>query len=270
MKFIPRQLPLLAVAVIGGIACSPVIGHADTLVSESFNYSVGGLVGQNGGTGWGGSWTAIDAGASGGVQSGSLTYGDLVTSGNQAYVTTTAGTSGFSRALGSTFSDATTNTIYLSFAFNWNSGTRFLGLQLLNGGTSAIEFNKFAGQSNFGIQSGTGSTAITTGTTNFVVVKIEFNASGNDTVSLYTNPSLTGGEPMTASSTRSFASLSFNTIRLATGYDNGSQTTAAAAFDEIRIGTTYADVVSAIPEPSSFAALAGIAALGFVAVGRRR
>ncbi len=44
---------------------------------------------------------------------------------------------------------------------------------------------------------------------------------------------------------------------------------AAIVFDEIRIGTTFADV-SAIPEPSTFAALAGLGALGLVASRRRR
>lgn len=41
-------------------------------------------------------------------------------------------------------------------------------------------------------------------------------------------------------------------------------------FDEVRIGTTFADVTTAIPEPSSFAALAGLGALGFIATRRRQ
>ena len=45
---------------------------------------------------------------------------------------------------------------------------------------------------------------------------------------------------------------------------------AAIVFDEIRVGTTFADVASAIPEPSSFAALAGLGALGFIATRRRQ
>jgi hypothetical protein len=43
---------------------------------------------------------------------------------------------------------------------------------------------------------------------------------------------------------------------------------AAVFFDEVRIGTTFGDV--AIPEPSSFAALAGLGVLGMVASRRRR
>jgi hypothetical protein len=51
---------------------------------------------------------------------------------------------------------------------------------------------------------------------------------------------------------------------LAAGFSSGQ-----AAYDEIRIGTTFADV-SPIPEPSSFAALAGLGVLGLVASRRRR
>jgi hypothetical protein len=270
MKLIPRQLPSLATVVLGGFLFAQS-AHASLVVSESFEYSVGSLAGQNGGTGWSGSWTAYGLGASGSVQAGSLEYEDLTVAGNKAYVTTTNGTSGYSRTLGSTFSDATTNTIYISFAFNWDEGLRFFGLQLYNGATSAVEFNKLGGQSNFGIQGGTGSAAITTDTTHFVVVRIDFNASGNDTVRLYLAPSLADGEPVTAVSTRSIASLSLDSIRLAAGYDNGTHATAAAWFDEIRIGTTFADVIpTTVPEPSSAAVLAGAAALGLVTLGRRR
>lgn len=271
LPHLPRNAFFAGAALSGALAFSTPAQAAAT-VYESFDYSVGSVAGQNGGTGWSGAWTAFGTGSSATVQTGSLAYGDLPTDGNKAYVTTTSGTSGVGRSLETAFSDATTQTIYLSFAFNWDEGTRFFGLQLLNGSTSVVEFNKFSGQTNFGIQQNTGGgvTAISTDTTYFVVARIDFNASGNDTVRLYVNPASLDTEPLTASSTYSTASISFNAIRLSTGFTSGSVTTAATAFDEIRIGTSYSDVVSAIPEPATASMLVGLAALATVTVGRRR
>lgn len=271
LPHLPRNAFLAGAALSGALAFSTP-AQAAASVYESFEYSVGSLAGQNGGIGWSGAWTSFGTGPSATVQAGSLAYGDLPTDGNKAYVTTTSGTSGVIRSLESTFSDATTQTVYLSFAFNWDEGTRFFGLHLVNGSTSVVEFNKFSGQSNFGIQQNTGGgvTAISTDTTYFVVARIDFNASGNDTVRLYVNPASLDTEPLTASSTYSTASISFNAIRLSTGFTSGSVTTAATAFDEIRIGTSYSDVVSAIPEPATASMLVGIAALAAVTAGRRR
>lgn len=275
MNILPLNTLFAGACVLGAMAFVPA-AQASLIVSESFDYASGALAGGTGGTGWSGAWTAFGNGSSATVQTGSLGYtagsDDLLTAGNKAYVTTTSGTSGVSRTLASGFSDATTHTVYLSFTFNWDEGTRFFGLQLYNGGTSVAEFNKLSGQTNFRIQSATsGGTAIVTDTTYLAVVRIDFNASGNDTLSLFINPSSFDTEPVTASSSISAASLGFDTIRLATGFTSGSFTTAAAAFDEIRIGTSYADVVpSAIPEPASAAALLGVAALGAMGAGRRR
>jgi PEP-CTERM putative exosortase interaction domain len=278
MNILPLNTLFAGACILGAMAFVPA-AQASLIVSESFDYSSGTLAGANGGTGWNGAWTAFGTGSNATVQTGSLDYtagsDDLLTAGNKAYVTTTSGTSGVGRSLATAFSDATTQTIYLSFAFNWDEGTRFFGLHLVNDSTAVVEFNKFSGQTqtSFGIQqnSGGGVTAISTDTTYFVVARIDFNASGNDTVRLYVNPASLDTEPLTASSTYSTASISFNAIRLATGFTSGSVTTAATAFDEIRIGTSYADVVpSAIPEPASAAALLGVAALGAMGAGRRR
>jgi hypothetical protein len=51
----------------------------------------------------------------------------------------------------------------------------------------------------------------------------------------------------------------------------GDNITSPFQIDEFRIGTTYLDVVpSAIPEPSSYAALAGLGAIGLALHRRRR
>jgi MYXO-CTERM domain-containing protein len=94
-----------------------------------------------------------------------------------------------------------------------------------------------------------------------LVYKIEFGAgttTGNERVSLFVNPAL-GTEPATASaSALDVGSFIFDRIRIQAG--NGD----SGSVDEIRFGTTYADVV---PEPSA----ALMAALGvFSLVLRRR
>lgn len=240
---------------------------------DGFNYSPGSLAGQDGGTGWASesAWTGFGSPVDT-VTAGSLTYLDLSTSGNKAYVTTSSGTSGVSRQLSTTYSEANTSTLYLSFEFNWDAGMRFFGLQLFNGSSSAVEFNKFGGQSNFGIQGGSGAAAISTGTTYFAVVEVLFNSSGNDIVNLYLSPSDLGTQPAVVTSTRSFATLQFDTVRLSTGYESVSQgATAAASFDEVRIGTSWADVAPQIPEPSTIGYLAlGAACMVALLVRKRK
>ena len=115
------------------------------------------------------------------------------------------------------------------------------------------------------------------GTTFLVVGKIEFGyASGvEDKLTLYINPSSLTDEglvtPYLEVSVNDFGSISAFRI-----FAGGNQTSpsvfnaSGGIFDEIRLSTTYTGVTGAIPEPSSFAALAGLAGLAFAATRRRR
>ena len=270
MKLLPSMFPAKSLSCAVLLLLLAPRSEASLLVYEGFDYTANSTVTGSGGTGWTGAWAAFGTGSSTNVTPGSVTYSTLETTGNSSYVTTTSGTSGIARSLGTTFSDATTNTIYLSFTFNWDTGTRFFGLQLMNGTSSAIELNKFSGQTNFGIQAaGTGG-AITQDTNNLAVVRIDFVAGGTDTVRLFLNPSSMGTEPGSATSTSSAASYTINGIRLATGFTSAPNTTAAATFDEIRIGTTWADVVP-VPEPGVASLLLGsLGAVVLLARMRRR
>jgi MYXO-CTERM domain-containing protein len=106
-----------------------------------------------------------------------------------------------------------------------------------------------------------------------LVARIDVNVNGAlDRFRLYVNPSL-GEEPTVASAESSdydFLSAldTINRVRMRAGGSNDSYGASQMEVDEIRIGTTYADVTPSVPEPSS--ALLGAAALALLGVRRRR
>ncbi len=143
------------------------------------------------------------------------------------------------------------------------------------------------GQNNSGAYNGVYTSATpqsyTLNTTFLVVGKIEFNYSGvADRLTLYINPSSLSDEgsltPYLQFGVNDFGAISAFRI-----FAGGNQTVGTAPntttfnasggiFDEVRLGNTYNAVtgVAAVPEPSSFAALAGLAGLAFAASRRRR
>jgi hypothetical protein len=102
------------------------------------------------------------------------------------------------------------------------------------------------------------------------VLKLAVNASGNETLTAWYAAngatSLTLGLGATDVGNIWSSTGSLDTFVLQT--DASGTTTAYQPFDEMRFGTALADV-SAIPEPSTAALLAGGAA-GLVLLGRRR
>ena len=123
-------------------------------------------------------------------------------------------------------------------------------------GEYVIEHRGGAGQISSGVDAVVGETAL-------LVVKAEFLA-GNDRFTFYVNPTVGGPEP---SGGAVKTDLDLGVVTGVTLYSTG-----AHDVDEIRIGTTYADVVpptgdgSAVPLPG--VAWAGMALLG--GVGARR
>lgn len=103
--------------------------------------------------------------------------------------------------------------------------------------------------------------------TQLFVLKFEFGEGDNDSVSGYLNPVPGEAEPVPMWTASGLGNLSFDNLSL-----YASSSAWIATVDEIRIGTTFADVTSTTPqtiwtpEPSAMAVL-GLGALGLM---RRR
>ncbi len=97
-----------------------------------------------------------------------------------------------------------------------------------------------------------GATNIFGGVTNFVVVRIDHIAGGNDNAYLFVNPTL-GVEPGLGSAgavSLGAYDFSFDRLRVFAGGQNGAaQPYAELVLDEYRVGETYADVTPFTPGP---------------------
>jgi MYXO-CTERM domain-containing protein len=260
-------LLIAAAATIGSVSAAAVI-------YEPFDGAVGNLDGSAGGTGLTGNWSI-----SGDFQvtTGSMSWGSLETSGNQTSNSQTRGKGG-SVSTGTTLSGGghLDNGAVLWFSFLAQSVPA--GRTYMTIGTGGPDgFDRIGGVGGFGLgarlENGTvyahgwddttavkpAGTAVTAGTV-FVVGRITWGATAldDDTVDIF----LPGTDlvlPGTAASTmsRNFDQSTFTNLGI--GSAGGGEV------DEIRFGTSYADI-SPIPEPS--AVLLG--ALGFLALLRRR
>jgi hypothetical protein len=117
--------------------------------------------------------------------------------------------------------------------------------------------------------------AFTPNVVHLIVGRVDFNASGNDTFTMYVDPTDVSAEPVTPYiQTSAFELTSFNSFRLFAGttatIDGVSNPPAQANFDEVRLGSTWAAVTTAVvPEPTTLV-LAGLGALGLALAARRK
>ncbi|WP_202921738.1 autotransporter-associated beta strand repeat-containing protein [Anatilimnocola aggregata] len=228
-------------------------GFEDYTAGAQLESSAG--VGLNGGTGWTEAWNVADASRTGvTVVSGGLSYaggGLSIQGGTQAmqYVATeTSVTQFISRAI-----PAESGTVYLSFLYNNTvnaDGTDdFLQVgfdsgALPNPRVSAIDENNLFTARSGTSTSGASNISSTTNTTYLLVLKAEKVSTSTtyNRVSLFVNPTTTS-EPVTPSAVTttngglgSAAFLAFRKARLEIGD--------TFLFDELRVGTSYADVVN--------------------------
>jgi hypothetical protein len=256
---IPRRQVGFMLAAASLLACVPAADAALT-ASEGFDYAAVGadLVGQSGGTGFSGAWApgGFNASISDNydVAAGSLSFGLLATSGNRVSSAPTAAIAGVTRTPAAPLG-ADGTTAYFSVVLrpegtlNEGAFNGFFGLTLETPGEPELYFGKpgsgaineyvvedrgGAGQVSSGVGAAVGQTAL-------LVLKAQFQP-GADVFTLYTNPTPGGPEPAAGA--------------VKTGSDVGPVTgvtvysTGAFSVDEIRVGTTFADVTPVVPEPS--------------------
>jgi len=257
------------VTTIGVSALVIQTAHASPLFSEAFNYNPGNLVGNvNGSSTWSGA-------ASTGLQvvSGNLTYPGLADQGgNELEIINGSAQTGYIQ-----FANQTSGQVYYSFLFNStaaDSANNYFtalnpGTSVPNGSSDAIDAYYYisgkmevrgAAQS---ATAGTG-TALSLNTTYLIVEELDLDAH---TANLWIDPdsSTFGGTAPTA--TASLSSLT------ATAVDNvGFKAQSAAGgpyfVDNLLIGTTWADVTPAVPEPSTVA-FVGLGIVGLISARRR-
>jgi hypothetical protein len=204
----------------------------------------------NDGTGFGGPWTqgGFNVFASGYVPNeGSLCYSRLPSTSQSISGGAFSALNGAIRNLGLPLG-ADNTTVYISFliqpqgklndgAFNGYFGLTLngsLGGDFFVGKPGAGAEGQYVMETRGGTGQVPSGTPAAVGRTALLVVKAQF-LPGNDVFTLYTNP--TPGHPEPASGV-SKADLDLGTVAAIGIYSTG-----AFSIDEIRIGTTYADVV---------------------------
>src|SRR5579863_6226907 len=227
---------------------------------KGFDYGPAGstLVGDNGGFGFSGAWKSGGFGATLSnnfdLASGSLAYPGLATSGNSIVTSATQSIAGVERDLNTVLGDG--QTAYFSFLVEPQG---ILGDGIFNGffgvllgtNTANLPDNLFIGkpgssasaaydlETRGGIGAVSSNVTPVVGDTALLVVKVELLAGGDDRFTLYVNPVVGAAEPAsgfvkTDLNLSSGPNIGINSLFV---YSSG-----AFALDEIRVGTTFADV----------------------------
>ena len=254
-------------------------GPPSALAYESFTQSVGTSLSNTASSGIGlGLWTTA-TGSDASVVAGSLVYsassqstlafGQTLrrTGFGQSRLALNLGVgsplsnAGFvtSGALGGTNADG--KTLYLSFLVSGAALTNDTLVVLENAAANQLLAVR-AQQNMWAFQRLAGLQALTTitpdaATTYLMVVRINY-AAGNDTMRLYINPASLGSEPVSANA--SFNDFALDTVTSLSFFTNSTGTW---SLDEVRIGTSWTDVVQ--PRPSSITGI--VAAPDFSPVG---
>jgi len=277
-----------AAALAGAIGTAAFSGtaQASLLVYDGFNYTAGTKVLDtssagvlNGGSGGGGtSWTSGWFDGSPEAAPNQNTLGYVVTNGGMSYSTLTTGGNALNRGddnigVRRNFTAQSDGTYYTSFLFSVGAdpANTYAGLAVAN--RAYFGLAKFGTHSELVVGNGFASgTPVSTGvtvqanTTYLLVGKIDFSATGNDTISLWVNPTSSDQANAGAAGASYVNSSNFTALDHVQAY----QSTAAynMTIDEFRLGTTWADVTPGLPtpEPASLGLLAGA---GYLMIRRR-
>jgi len=268
MKFPPIGLAMVTFCSFAALTQAELIAYEPFTTGDGA-YTVGEIDNQNPTVaGFTSAWT-INPGESpysgGTVSSTGLTYPGLPTTGGM-YAALNAR---WYRELSTPFTTATSGTYWMSYLYQSTeaNGGIFQAFETYttgaNPGTDSTRTFAIvngaegwggggAGTGQFSIQAdntkllGAADTGV-----NLFVIKMEFDSSGNDTFTVWRNPDLSS-EPTTGGVAWT-GNLSFSYVGIFNANSSGE-----ARFDELRIGTTFADVIGGSgPEPTPYEIWAG-------------
>jgi hypothetical protein len=240
-----RPLPCIPVlTLVAGLWASPATATASIIASETFSYSAGSLGTASGDTGWTTNW----AGGSTNVTSPGLAFSGI---GSGLKLTTNNDNNGAFRSLAPQGTDGTT--VWLGYLVSGTGApvaAGYEGLSLFQDGTENLFTGKRSNQTVWGVERSGGSSGdslMTADTaTHYLVYKIEFGAgttAGNEKITMWMDPTpgLANPDNTAVATLTDVTNFTFNRVRIQSG--NGASFNA----DEVRLGTTFADV----PEPAS-------------------
>jgi hypothetical protein len=230
-------------------------GAVGALVAyEGFDYSANADInGLNGGEGFSGGWT--DVWEKSGITGQGLVFSGLQTSGFALHADSPADAL-IGRMLSSSFAGTNGSETWFSFLLNAASlsdeSHAIMWLRPAgNSFTTYARFGVFHRDKNqfFGIGTNAderySNIPFLEGETYLIVGSISWNAAGNETLSLYINPSSGSGAP-----TPSFSTSDFNLTAGVSRIQLRTDGSGAWTYDEIRLGGSFADVVP-VPEVST-------------------
>jgi hypothetical protein len=244
--------------------------HATLLVYEPFDYPAGALSGRNGGTGFFDAWSSPSTFM---VQAGNLGVGGYQGSGSMVFGSSSEADRHLAQGYGADGTelwmsillriDATSSSAaaFNGLRFGSASPALFIGLPSALPGMPA--FTTWGADTPVQPGKYMSQVPIVLGQPALLVAHMAFLPQA-DQIDLYVNPtagSIPASPDATITNVDLFAALQQNPSVYIW------QSSSAGAFDELRMGTTYADVLP-VPEPGTIA----LAAVGLVvlAAGRRR
>lgn len=261
--------------IVLAAACLSLHSFSAELFQDSFDYAVGSnLAGQGG-------WNLV-SGTSGTIEEGSLSSPGVIASGNK--LTWGNATMSLRQPIG----PITADSVYYSFQLRVDDLGTFSSIGTLAGlssgdGTtfpSKVNIRTTTGGFNLGTSKGGGVTfggwddqLFTAGETIFVVGRYSFNTGSgtDDTTSLWLNPDIsTFGAGTPPAPDLLFGEGGTDVAQVDRFFFRSGGSASAPikeVADELRIGTTWADV-TAIPEPSTLT-LGALGLIGLFLAARR-
>lgn len=234
-------------------------------------YSAGYINGQGHGYGWTDNWGSRDAPFT--VQpTEDLAYSGLIGATGRVYAAYSSGAS-----ISRHFTEVSSGAVYFGAVVQYWAADYAIRFVEFSNGTSGVRLGQFTGSGGEsstqwldlmpvgGGLVGTNTGIAVTNQPTYLVGKIEFNTSGSlDSMRLWINPA--GASDLQSNANASASSLNLydiGSVNTFTYYLNTwNPSSPGGYFDEIRVSTSASLMFGAIPEPSAYAVLAGLGALG--------